>query len=111
MEMEAAEPAAVSPEVCNPLAKKAKALDRARAHISATKALSMKGPPTGELHEGDRLLLRLPRRWQVLELTFKSPEPLNADPQLNNIDAHICKASQGIPVRGICIHIQQAQKL
>lgn len=73
MDMEAAGPAAVSREVCNPLTKKAKALDRARAQISATKAVSMRGPPllpTGELDEGDRLLLRLPRRWQVLNLNL-----------------------------------------
>ncbi|BDA48420.1 probable nuclear receptor corepressor 1 at N-terminal half [Coccomyxa sp. Obi] len=77
VDMEAAEPAAVSREVCKPLVKKAKALDRARAHISATKAVaSMKGPllPTGELDEGDRLLLRLPRRWQVEAMVKRNHE-------------------------------------
>jgi hypothetical protein len=57
---------AVSHAASHPLAKKAKALDRARAGGPA-RVLPPRPPAvaTGELSEGNRLLLRLPRRWQV----------------------------------------------
>lgn len=66
MDVDVAEkPAAVS----HPLTKKAKALNRARAggvaRITPPKLPSL---ATGEMSEGDRHLLRLPRRWQVRHL-------------------------------------------
>ena len=62
----AAKSNAASHAASHPVTKKANALKRARAGGGA-RIITPRPPAraTGELNEGDRLLLRLPRRWQV----------------------------------------------